>query len=352
MTQEHYTDAVAAAVRLAREHFETFAGHNEPADVGTTDGMQIALMRWQRDRFGEQDAHDLKMALGVVEELGETFAAGTAEEALDGLGDVCVYAGQLLISNRLAIEPVLDLARVFVAAGGDLVPMQAAGNLAHAVLKGSQKIRGMADPETYRAKLVECLALCIAKAIDDCEIGHGLVVRAAEVYHVVGLEVMQRKAGDAMIPASAPTRCDLCTPSRQCWSNPGGCVKRVIVEMPPRHMMSTMADVEALARAGHSVQARDPNAPPIISLGSLVPERVYTPPSAEAIADAHAKLAHGAEVLEGTEHEGDFAMPTPNVQRIEVKSDDPDRFITDVIDLHSKIAPSKPDDFPSDHSEK
>lgn len=300
MTQEHYTDAVAAAVRLAREGFEAIAIYDGPADVGTTTGMQIALMRWQRDRFGDQDAHDLKMALGVVEELGETFAAGTAEEALDGLGDVCVYAGQLLISNRLAIEPVLDLARVFVAAGGDLVPMLAAGNLAHTVLKGSQKIRGMADPEVYRAKLVECVALCIAKAIDDCEIGHGLMVRAAEVYHVVGLEVMQRKAGDAMIPATAPTRCDLCTPSRQCWRNPGGCVKR-----------------QDSAR---------------VSPPDLVPERVYTPPSPDAIADAHAKLAHGAEVLEGTAHEGDFTMPTP--------------------ELHSKIAPSKPDDFPFDHSEK
>ena len=195
---------VAATLKLAREQFEAFAAMDAPeVPEDETNAMQLRLCRWQRDRFGLQvETHDLRMALGIIEEMGETFDAETAELALDGLGDTCVYAGQILLANRLAIAPVLDLARVFAAAGGELVPATGPSKLAHTVLKGSQKIRGLADSNVFRERLVEHVAMCIAKVIDDVEVGHGIAVRAAEVYKIVGAEVMLRRQGDVMIPGA------------------------------------------------------------------------------------------------------------------------------------------------------
>lgn len=203
--------AVFAAHALSREAFEVWAGINsgelpdEPIDA-----MQVRLARWQIDRFGGTGG-DVLMALGIVEELGETADAadeghtdvnGGAEQAVDGLGDTMVYASQLCTSNRLAIRPILDLAKLYTKheSATAKVIMAAAGKLSHVVLKHEQKIRGLGDPVTYRVRLVDALALCIAKAIDECEMGHNLTVSAPGVFTTVGTEILERKQGDAMIP--------------------------------------------------------------------------------------------------------------------------------------------------------
>jgi hypothetical protein len=162
--------------------------------------LEVRLYRWQVSRFGLQS--DERFALGIIEELGETFEAEDGEHALDGLGDVCVYASQLCTNNRLAIGPILDLARV-LQARQEVQPLLAVGKLAHVVLKHAQNIRGKGDRNVYRIGLVECIALCIAKAIDDCEVMHELQIKSTpHVFSIVGTEVLARGAGHEAIPAS------------------------------------------------------------------------------------------------------------------------------------------------------
>lgn len=199
--------ATAAALKLARERFESWATNDvgDPLPPDPVDAIQIQLFRWQRERFGLYP--DAFMALGVIEEMSETFLAGTPSktgEALDGLGDVQVYAAQIATANRLAIGPIIDLARVFTTRTG-LIPLTAPGVLAQVVLKHAQKIRGLDDHERYIKRLVGALALCIAKAIDDVEIMHDVVAKPAEVLLVVAREVLERGAGHDAIPkATAP----------------------------------------------------------------------------------------------------------------------------------------------------
>ncbi len=194
---------INAAHEAARVAFESFAGNDitdaQPADP--IDAVQVSLCRWQRNRFGLQaETHDLRMACGVVEEMGETFLADeSAEDALDGLGDSIVFAAQLATSNRLAIGPIITLARA-LAGRTSTPPIVAAAMLTQVVLKGSQKIRGLDDANLFRTRLVGALAQCIAITLTDVEILHSLRVDPAGVFLIVAGEVMQRGAGHDGIP--------------------------------------------------------------------------------------------------------------------------------------------------------
>lgn len=192
------------ATGAATERFAQWAGIDAPdLPPDPTDAMQVTLARWQNDRFGNVPASDCHMALGVIEELGEAFDEdATAEDAIDALGDVMVYSSQLCTANRLAIGPVIDLACLYLKAEmchGHAITI--AGMLAHVALKHAQSIRGLGPVEAYRPRLVDALALMIAKALEDCVMAHELVVDPRGVFLVIGGEVTQRKAGDAMIPA-------------------------------------------------------------------------------------------------------------------------------------------------------
>ncbi len=186
--------SVSDAYEVARAQFEEFAGLDAPNLPGdAVNAMQIRLMRWQHGLFSfEPRTHDLVLALGVVEEIGETLQAKTQEEALDGLGDVCVYAGQLLIANRLALAPVLELA---VTADPD-----GPGGLAHVVGKRSQRTRGYDDDGKYRKALVVELAVCIATAM-DVAYRRWQWPSVMLTYLHVGEQVLMRKRGDVMVPA-------------------------------------------------------------------------------------------------------------------------------------------------------
>lgn len=174
-----------------------------PGSLHATDEMQVRLAAWQADRFGHVPTSDVHIALGVIEELGEAFDEDAgAEESIDALGDVMVYASQLCTANRLAVRPVIELACLYAKANQcHAQPITLAGQLAHVCLKHAQGIRGLGPDEAYRPRLVDALALMIAKAIEDCTIGHELVVDAAGVFEVIGGEVLQRKQGDSIIPA-------------------------------------------------------------------------------------------------------------------------------------------------------
>ncbi len=196
---EDFEGAVIAAHKLARDQFEAFAGMDQddlPDDE--TNAMQVRLMRWQVDLFGLQA--DATIALGVIEECGETFEAETADAALDGLGDTIVWSGQIAINNRMAIAPIIALAGVIVTRGPAL-PVLAVSRLAQCVVKRTQRVRGMDDDNAYRLRLASELAECIAYSWETVAICHtDQPVDAAAVYRIVGAEVLTRKRGDVMIP--------------------------------------------------------------------------------------------------------------------------------------------------------
>lgn len=192
----------------SRATFEQWAAMDAPMlPPDAVDAVQVGLARWQADRFANVPTSDAIMALGVIEELGETFDShDDAEDAIDGLGDTCVYASQLCTANRLAVRPVIALAQIYAATNsgaGQLSPIHAAGQLAHIVVKHTQAIRGLGPAEAYGPRLVDALALIISKAFEDCTFVHDLRIDVAGVFTTIAREVMQRKAGDAMIPGHA-----------------------------------------------------------------------------------------------------------------------------------------------------
>lgn len=198
--------ATRATYELSKLAFAQFADNNigDPLPPLDCDAMQVRLARWQNTFYGPQP--DAMMALGMIEEEIETFVADEDPAlGLDGLGDVQVYASQLCTNNRLAIAPIIDLARLFTRRT-DIRPILAVGVLAQVVLKGAQKIRGLDQRERYRLRLVGAIAMTIAKAIDDVEIMHPetIPVKASGVFCIVGEEVLQRAAGHPSIPQENP----------------------------------------------------------------------------------------------------------------------------------------------------
>lgn len=196
-------DAFAAS----RATFSEWAGLDAPAvPPNDVDAAQVLLHRWQVSLFSLVPTTDAILALGIVEELAETFDADEdAEEAVDGLGDICVYAAQICTLNRMAFRNVLELAELYCVSAHDragISPIVAAGQLAHVVGKHEQKTRGLAPIVTYGPALADAIALVIAKAIEDVAMVHNLRIRAAGVFVTIATEVMQRKAGDVMIPGS------------------------------------------------------------------------------------------------------------------------------------------------------
>jgi hypothetical protein len=202
LPKERMLDAVEATARGAST-FETWAGVKAPdLPSNEVDAMQVTLARWQNDRFANAPTSDVHMALGVIEELGEAFDEDAdAEAAIDGFGDVMVYAAQLCTRNRLAVGPVIELAVSYLQSNRCYPqPICIAGMMAHIALKHDQGIRGLGPAEAYRPRLVDALAMMIAKALEICTIGHELIVDPLRVFLVIGAEVTQRKQGDAMIP--------------------------------------------------------------------------------------------------------------------------------------------------------
>jgi hypothetical protein len=186
---------------IASSRFSTFAalGREDPMPSDAVDAMQVALCRWQVDKYGPQP--DERMALGIIEEMTETFLADGTEDAIDGLGDVCVYSSQLATNNRLAIAPLIDLARVLGHRNG-VRTIAASGLLSQVVLKGSQKIRGLDDQAKYRMRLAGAIGLCIARAIESVEEmwPEILPIKADRVFCIIGDEVLRRAAGHPSIP--------------------------------------------------------------------------------------------------------------------------------------------------------
>lgn len=206
------TEESKAAYAIARQQFEAFAaGWREGVVDDPSAKVQCELIAWQTEHYGIVSQE--RQALGIIEEMTETIMACDSddeptENALDGLGDVCVYASNLATNNRLAIGPILDLARVYTQASrlpGRLSPQIGTGMLAQCVLKGAQKIRGMADLDVYRSRLVRAIAMCIARTVDDIEMTQAIVVDIRDIFEIVANEVMKRGQGHPSIPVTTGT---------------------------------------------------------------------------------------------------------------------------------------------------
>lgn len=162
----------------AIEVFNSWAAIGEgelPSDP--IDAMQVQLSRWQRRNFSDVspvEKIDVHMALGIVEEFCECANAeiiGTNKGKLDGLGDLCVYAGQMLIGNRIAIRPVIAMAEDVASDWFSDEQMPSSekliGDFVHATLKHDQRIRGMGNVDVWRAALCQHVARLMAFAKID-----------------------------------------------------------------------------------------------------------------------------------------------------------------------------------------
>ena len=102
--------------QAARAAFDNYAALDAPLlPIDRISALQVKLTRWQQRNFGGATAEHV--ALGAAEEAGELA------ESLGGL-------------------------------------QASIGKVCHAVLKRAQRIRGMGDPEVFRAAAADAIADC------------------------------------------------------------------------------------------------------------------------------------------------------------------------------------------------
>lgn len=131
--------SVMTPVQKSREAFNQYAAMDAPElPENPVSALQVRLYRWQQRNFGIAGAEQL--ALGINEEVGELAEA--IESALEPLESVILF---------LRIK-------------------RAAGKICHAVLKNSQKIRGMADPEKFREVAGDAIADVAVFEIQLCTV--------------------------------------------------------------------------------------------------------------------------------------------------------------------------------------
>lgn len=208
---------VSTAFQDARTLFSEFAAMDSPnVPENLVDATQVLLCRWQNTHFGLQS--DERMILGMIEEITEGAVALDAHDALDALGDCCVYGSQLLTSNRLAIRPVIELAEHWLLDGvsiefGGFATFKATspeigklinhcqGVLAQVGVKGAQKVRGYEVAFTYQRRLVGAVASCFTWSAFVAQ-GHlhHEPVDIEDTFLTVGERVAKRGEGHDAIP--------------------------------------------------------------------------------------------------------------------------------------------------------
>lgn len=171
LAPEDRANYFAAASNAAWELWATIDSGKLPPD--SVDAMQVTLVRWQQANFGSVSptTHiNEHMGLGVIEEFCELVTSPEPygnKGKLDGLGDLCVYTGQLLNFNRMAIRPIMEFADILADEwleedGHDWQSERLIQRFNHIVLKHVQKIRGFDKLEIWRPALTEALAKLLA----------------------------------------------------------------------------------------------------------------------------------------------------------------------------------------------
>jgi len=145
------------------------------ATAAGCNAIQINL--FHLDELDVWDTSDA--ALAVIEHLGQTFEGDDPERAVEALGKVMCFASILAYIHGMSIAPILELAREFTRRP-DVIPLAAMGRLAAVVRMAV----------SHETDIVEALALCIAKGIDDCEMLHGLRIDPSGVYLTIGREML------------------------------------------------------------------------------------------------------------------------------------------------------------------
>lgn len=205
-----------SAYELSREIFELNASSEFGAMVSVYDdpmseqpsyvhfagkvaSMQMELNRWQIRNFGVSS--DERMALGFYGEIDELQRGkATKYERLDAWCDMAVFAGQLLMNNRMSIVPII--LGFIEHKEGDEIP-----SVSHIVLKHAQGICGIAG-NGYRRQLFEalhivlfcawqshCRNLCLPESGESDAFPHEVdfpPARAAHAYLTIGAEVLKR----------------------------------------------------------------------------------------------------------------------------------------------------------------
>ncbi len=244
---------VADAVAAARAAYHPL---HLPPTASEIDHMQDALYA----RAIPCTSHN--MALALIAHLGATFAQEFAEQAIESLGLVLAHAAVLASMERMTFEPIIGLAQDF-RRRQDVEPIQASGAVAAATAFRSPLAIDRAAPlsaEAQRLAIADALALALAKAIDDVEIGHSITVHPVELLLVIGREILAGgrrvtpRDGVAIPPPLPPP------PDGQrnaaVWDVPRvdtDATTQGIIEINPRHAMSlhspAMAEWERLRQA-------------------------------------------------------------------------------------------------------
>lgn len=183
--------------RVADEHAKLIAdivaraSLPEGAEVDPTTlqaRLAAPFYRPQRDP-GDLEAAPAWVALSMIEFLGETFAAGDdPERAVVALGRLEIQSARLAALWRMTIEPVLELARLFQRRQ-EVQPLRAPAVLARAVHRA-----GYSRGDGWRDLIVEGIALCVAKGLDDCEVLHNLEIDPVALFEVMAKEELARAA--------------------------------------------------------------------------------------------------------------------------------------------------------------
>lgn len=181
-------------VRRARDVFNQYAGMDAPElPAAPWSALQVRLARYEAVAYGVNP--HANYVLGILEECGEYWEAGDiadAKERAAAKGDA--IADAVIFSTQLATALRLDMGVLIAQAFQVIQPHEpvALGRLAHVVLKGAQRIRGMADPERYRFAAGRALVDVLANVV------HPLPGEAAllELVQGVAEEVMKRRPRD------------------------------------------------------------------------------------------------------------------------------------------------------------
>lgn len=196
MRQDSIRDIAAERRKLAEQ--ATAAARAAHQDSGLQVGVYTApeMMDSRTSR-----------ALRLISYLGVTFTADSDEQAVEAFCSLLLLAGAALEEFDLAIGPVIDLAGKF-RARSDVKPEVASNAVAAAILRvasGHGMVVG-ARVEQF-TNVVDAIAMAIAKAWDDCEIGHDLRVDPLELWKVSADRLLSGD-GDTLEPCQPdPPKC-------------------------------------------------------------------------------------------------------------------------------------------------
>jgi len=176
------------ACRHDYNQWATFGGNTWEHSPGLSlvQAMQIELMRWERNNFGLQPPWT--GLLGIFEELGELDEAIDFDDQVDAVGDVLVFASNLLVKYRLGIAPIMGNLKD----APELDPiymLESMGWASHVMLKSEQKIRGYDDVETIRRDIAVSVYRLLRYLVGTCD---DIGIDLQGTYLKIGAKVLGR----------------------------------------------------------------------------------------------------------------------------------------------------------------